>query len=87
MHSVPPSLVFRFAKTMPENPHEYAVRSADNEAAYVELFHAIHRDGEKRKWNGRWYKYLRIGEFDYWAMTTFLPASRIINRARVVDAP
>ena len=34
-------LQFRFAKTLPEIPHEYVVRTLDDEADYVELFETI----------------------------------------------
>ena len=34
-------LSFRVAKTMPEIPHEYVVRTPENEAAYVALFNLI----------------------------------------------
>jgi hypothetical protein len=39
------ALSFREAKTMPESPHEYVVRTPDNEAAYVALFRAFMRSG------------------------------------------
>jgi hypothetical protein len=32
------SLSFRYANTMPEIPHQYVVRSPDNEVFYVALF-------------------------------------------------
>jgi hypothetical protein len=32
------ALAFRAAKTMPECPHEYVVRTPENEAAFVVLF-------------------------------------------------
>jgi hypothetical protein len=46
------SLSFRFARTMPEIPHEYVVRSPDNEAAYVALFTAIMGHGVYECWAG-----------------------------------
>lgn len=46
------SLSFRFARTMPEIPHEYVVRSPDNEAAYVAMFTAIMRHGVYERWAG-----------------------------------
>jgi len=77
-------LSFRFAKTMPEFPHWYVVRSPENEATYVALFHAIHEHGYAATFGGRRYKYLQLGDgFKYWAMTTDIRASRIINRDEV----
>ena len=77
-------LEFRFAKTMPETPHEYVRRTPENEADYVELFHTIRRDGRDERF-GRWrYRYWRPGDgFQYWTMTHDVSLSRIINRSKV----
>lgn len=77
-------LIFVFAKTMPEQPHEYVVRTADNEAAYFKLFALIRDHGTWERFDGRRYRYLRPGDgWKYWAMTTAMRQSRIINRAKV----
>jgi hypothetical protein len=78
------SLSFRFAATMPEIPHEYVVRNVDNEAAYVALFRAIMEHGVYEHWAGRHKRYLYPGDgWKYWAMTTELQESRVINRMRI----
>jgi hypothetical protein len=86
-------LSFRFAKTMPEQPHEYTVRKPDNEAAeqaYVALYYAIQQRGVRQlapsgKCRTR---YLYPGDgFKYWAMTTAVWHSRIITRAKVTEGP
>ena len=80
------SLSFRFARTMPEIPHEYVVRSPDNEAAYVALFTAIMEHGVYERWAGRYKRYLHPGDgWKYWAMTTELRESRVINRMKIED--
>ena len=80
------TLSFRFARTMPEILHEYVVRSPDNEAAYVALFQAIIEVGVYGRWAGRRYQYLYPGDgWKYWAMTTKLQDSQVINRAKVED--
>jgi hypothetical protein len=80
------SLSFRFARTMPEIPHEYVVRSPDNEASYVTLFRAIIEHGVDRRWHGRLYRYLYPGDgWKYWAMTTELQESRVINRMKIEE--
>jgi len=80
------SLSFRFARTMPEIPHEYVIRSPDNEAVYVALFRAIMEQGVFERWDGRYKRYLYPGDgWKYWAMTTELPASRVINRMKIED--
>jgi hypothetical protein len=74
-------LPFRFAKTMPQWPHWYVVRAPENEEIYVALFNAIREHGYDQKFRGRPQRYLELGDgYKYWAMTTFLPASRVINR-------
>jgi hypothetical protein len=79
-------LAFRFAKTMPHIPHEYAVRSPENEADYVTLAQAILDHGIYGYWGKRRYRYLYPGDgWKYWLMTTSIRQSRILNRARVAD--
>jgi hypothetical protein len=51
------ALSFRVAKTMPEIPHEYVVRTPENESAYVALFNLIVEQGVYEKWRGRRYQY------------------------------
>jgi hypothetical protein len=75
-----------FAKTMPDNPHWYAVRQrsraqglgAGHEALYV-LLRDYHYD---RWWHGRSYRTLDIDGFGYWIMED----GTIINRKPVDSA-
>jgi hypothetical protein len=83
-------LSWRFAKTMPDRPHEYVVRSADeNEADYVALFQAVQAHGVRERTvsaKGRryWQRYLYPDDgMKYWCMTTHLPSSHVINRAKI----
>jgi hypothetical protein len=86
IHAAIDSLSFRFAKTMPEIPHEYVVRSPHNGAAYVALFSAIMEHGVNERWAGRRKRYLYPGDgWKYWAMTTRLQESRVINRMKIED--
>jgi hypothetical protein len=78
-------LAFRFAETRPETPHEYVVRTTDNEDAYRDLFHTIHREGAFARFGGRRYKYWPHDGYQYWAMTDDLAKSRVINRAKLDD--
>jgi hypothetical protein len=77
-----PTLKFQFAKTMPDIPHFYVVRSPDNEADYVKLFTLIGEQGVWGEFQGRRYQYLYLGGWKYWRMTDHLKFSRIINRAK-----
>jgi hypothetical protein len=79
-------LTFKFAKTMPDTPHFYVVRSPENEADYVALWNAWRKDGVDEKWNGRKYRYWYAGDgWKYWAMTYDQSKSVIINRAKVPE--
>ena len=78
------NLPFRFAKTMPEIPHEYVVRSPENESDYFELFDVIRREGRIENWRCRPYRYWNRGDgYRYWAMTTDIALSEVINWAKV----
>ena len=80
-------LSFREAKTMPECPHEYAVRTPENEAAYVALFNLIIEHGVPETWGGRRYWYWYPGDgWKYWRMTNDVRHSRVLNRARATEA-
>jgi hypothetical protein len=80
-------LTFVFAKTMPNTPHEYVVRSPENKADYVALFRAVQEHGKDERFQKRRYRYWHAGDgWKYWAMTTDERQSRIINRAKVDDA-
>ena len=81
------ALSFREAKTMPECPHEYVVRTPENEAAYVDLFNLIIEHGVQETWGGRKYQYWYPGDgWKYWRMTNDIRQSRVLNRARA-DTP
>jgi hypothetical protein len=79
-------LTFKFAKTMPEIPHEYVVRTPENEADFVGLFHTVRQNGVDERWGRRAYRYWYAGDgWKYWAMPYDLPRCQIINRAKVDD--
>jgi hypothetical protein len=79
-----PALQFRFAKTMPEIPHFYVVRSAENNAEYEALFMRIAQEGVWEEFQGKPYQYLYIGPWKYWRMDDELAKSMVINRAKVI---
>jgi hypothetical protein len=74
-----------FAKTMPDKPHEYAVRarSADlgKEHEFVWVVQAIREHGYKRKFGSTTYTYLNVDGGRYWTMGNPLPETTILNRA------
>jgi integrase len=74
-----PSLKFKFAKTMPEIPHFYVVRSAGNNAEYQALSERIAKEGIMETWkNGKQYRYWYdpAGQWRYWEIYP------VINRVR-----
>lgn len=78
------ALSFRVARTMPEIPHEYVVRSPENAEAYAELFKLIGENAVPEEWRGRTYGYWHAGDgWKYWRLAGY---PWIINRARV-DTP
>jgi hypothetical protein len=80
-------LAFREAQTMPECPHEYVVRTPENEAAYVAIFNLIVEQGVHERWGRRKYQYWYPGDgWKYWCMTSDIRQSRVLNRARA-DTP
>lgn len=82
---------FVFAKTLADTPHQWASRRQNDEAGYVHLFECWKKFGVWGTWDGpngpRKYRYLYPGDgFRYWAMTTNVDLSQIINRTRVEGA-
>lgn len=82
-------LKFVFAKTLPEIPHEYVIRTEANAADFAALMQAIAERGVPGTFTSidgrtRRYRYLIIPghEWRYWRMG--LPM--LINRARVEEA-
>jgi hypothetical protein len=79
-------LTWRAAKPQPWGQHWYVVRSPENEADYVALFEAIMASETFERWAGRRKRYLHPGDqFKYWAMTTAVWHSRVLNRMKVED--
>jgi len=75
------SLRWVFAKTMPQCPHWYVVRSPEIEEIYVALFQATKDHGKLEYFYKTRRQYLYLGDgFKYWRMTEDLRQSRIINR-------
>jgi hypothetical protein len=77
------NLKFAFAKTMPDIPHWYVKRTPENEKDYLRLFATIQKFGRVEQWGGKSYRYWYPGDgYRYWAMTTAVGQSCVINRAR-----
>jgi hypothetical protein len=78
------ALTFHSARAISADmSHEYVVRTVQNQAAYLELFERIWREGERRRFGSRRYKCWRHDGYDYWATTDNPSRSEVINRAKV----
>jgi hypothetical protein len=85
---------WRFAKSMPQWPHEYTVRSRDDHsmiADYMTLYAAIAAHGVEETFTGTKTpsrkKYLYPGDgWRYWFKNRNPDRSKIINRNRLEDA-
>ena len=84
---------WQFAKTMPRWPHDYTVRSWNDDlevhfASFVEL---IRSEGTVKPWptntdNPRYHHtYLLIDGWDYWTMGASVDETEVINRAAVAN--
>lgn len=72
---------WRFAKTMPDNPHWYTLRKTwaqDDEFVHCTQF--IRDYGYREKYGGRWYTVLNINDMKYWTMGAPIPQTTLINR-------
>ncbi len=74
-----------FAKTMPDNPHEYTLRKRwENDEDFVYAVLAIRRFGRVEWWpdmeRGRAYVALDLGGYHYWTMGAPVAQTILINR-------
>ena len=79
-----------FAKTMPNNPHEYCLRkNFKSDEEFVNLVMFIRTEGVKEKYKGYYYPVLYLDEWKYW--TFYYPINnpdgswkeKLINRCRI----
>lgn len=74
------SMVWTFAKTMPDTPHDYVVRDALSDAdkkTFDAFGEYIKRAGYSAAFASKRYNYLHIRDFKYWMI------GNILNRAEV----
>ena len=82
---------WRYAKTMPQWPHEYTVRGwrPDLERQFFEFVSLIRQDGIVKPWppdvaTPRYHHtYLSFDGWEYWSMGEPIPDTTVINRARL----
>lgn len=72
-----------FAKTMPDNPHEYTLRKRwEDQAAFDRAVLGIRLLGYQTKFRGRSYTQLDVNDHYYWTMGAPVPATILINRKK-----
>lgn len=74
-----------YAKTMPEWPHNYIVRSPDNEAMFVKTVEHIRSNGYEGAFYARKITYFEEDEYTYWTMGEPIEETKIINRCLKKD--
>jgi hypothetical protein len=81
---------WRFAKTMPQWPHEYVLRTwrPDKEAAFEALVVLIRAHGYDAPFmDGATYHCLEFGDWKYWTMGEPPSETTLINRAKIQAHP
>src|SRR4051794_9435310 len=72
---------WRYAKTMPQFPHWYTLRTDwMDEALFERVVAYIRQHGYKRMFGRTTYTYFNIGEHKYWTMGSPLAETILINR-------
>lgn len=83
---------YRFAKTMPENPHWYTLRKTwADDAGFCEAVKFIREYGYTEVYKKRPYKMFNLNGFKYWTMGAPIdkpngtPCTILINRAKIQE--
>lgn len=73
-----------FARTMPWCPHEYTLRKTwADDGRFVAAVEAIRALGEVRPWKRYRHTYFDANGWTYWTMGSPIPATILINRAKL----
>ena len=84
---------WRYARTMPEIPHQYTVRDLDSPDGrrttamgsdeFEWFVRLIRAEGVMKTWGRRTHPYLRVGGWEYWTMGYPVEETTIVNRQSV----
>jgi len=75
---------WKFARTMPDNPHWYTLRETwSDDASFISLVALIRKHGTVEVFKKRKYTVLRINEFKYWTMGAPISETILINKAMI----
>ncbi len=76
-----------FARTMPDNPHEYVViHDSTDPYEHLMFLEWIRSVGDIEHYRGRDYEYVTVDGYRYWAMGPSGPEHTIINRREAPKA-
>ncbi len=78
---------YRFAKTMPENPHWYTLRKSwGNDAEFDRVVAIMRQFGYREKFGKTWYTMFDVNGWKYWTMGAPIRETILINR-RTITLP
>lgn len=82
LHEVFEDKEWRFAKTMPANPHWYSLsKTWQSRAEFEEAVRLIRQFGYKIRFGKSFYTLFNVGEYFYWTMGAPVHETTLINRA------
>lgn len=72
---------YRFAKTMPDNPHWYTLRKSwGNDAEFDRVVANVRQFGYREKFRKTWYTMFDVNGLKYWTMGAPIRETILINR-------
>ena len=72
---------WKFAKTMPWNPHHYTLKKTwQNKTLFQNVVYFINDFGKKEEFKKKMYTVLYLGDYKYWTMHHDLTQVILINR-------
>jgi hypothetical protein len=74
---------WQFARTMPQNPHEYTHRAWGHEETFLRIVLHLREYGRQEVYGGDLYTYYVAKGFKHWTMGTDLMSTILINRKPV----
>ena len=76
---------WHFAKTMPQNPHEYCLRREADKTEFERFVRLIRKEGYQELYEGEMYICYNAGHYKYWTMGEPLEKTILINRAKLPE--
>jgi hypothetical protein len=74
---------WQFARTMPQNPHEYTHRAWGHEETFLRIVLHLREHGRQEVYGGDLYTYYVANGFKHWTMGASLMSTILINRKPV----